>query len=234
MEHQFQPFGPLDEDSVFRRNSETAQTGLKRIVVYILYCILVLLLLIQLMVTGIKFTQLNKEITDINVQMKSIKNERMSSSSGATQDEDFLLKEIVPIRGSCREGWASFKRSCYWLSSTTATWQKAEETCRSHSGHLLVVNSAEEMDFISQIVVVAFDYWIGLVEPHHEGKWTWVDGTDFSSTPTFWDQGQPDNWDFRENGEDCGQLHASVGRTRKLWNDADCNLSYGFICETKA
>uniref|UniRef100_A0A3B3DPJ9 Asialoglycoprotein receptor-like 1 n=1 Tax=Oryzias melastigma TaxID=30732 RepID=A0A3B3DPJ9_ORYME len=140
--------------------------------------------------------------------------------------------------GSCREGWASFQGSCYWLSSTTATWKKAEETCRSHGAHLLVVNSAEELvsfiDFISQIVVVIFHYWIGLVEPHQEGEWTWVDGTDFSSTPTFWAEGQPDNWDFRENGEDCGQLHASVKRIRKLWNDADCNLSYRFICESKA
>ncbi|KAF6733683.1 Hepatic lectin [Oryzias melastigma] len=83
-------------------------------------------------------------------------------------------------------------------------------------------------------IAVIFHYWIGLVEPHQEGEWTWVDGTDFSSTPTFWAEGQLDNWDFRENGEDCGQLHASVKRIRKLWNDADCNLSYRFICETKA
>uniref|UniRef100_A0A3B3CDI1 Asialoglycoprotein receptor-like 1 n=1 Tax=Oryzias melastigma TaxID=30732 RepID=A0A3B3CDI1_ORYME len=136
------------------------------------------------------------------------------------------LSSISPSRGSCREGWASFQGSCYWLSSTTATWKKAEETCRSHGAHLLVfINNLSPsnafQDFISQIVVVIFHYWIGLVEPHQEGEWTWVDGTDFSSTPT-------------ENGEDCGQLHASVKRIRKLWNDADCNLSYRFICESKA
>uniref|UniRef100_A0A3B3DPR5 Asialoglycoprotein receptor-like 1 n=1 Tax=Oryzias melastigma TaxID=30732 RepID=A0A3B3DPR5_ORYME len=126
----------------------------------------------------------------------------------------FSLKSVWCFdSGSCREGWASFQGSCYWLSSTTATWKKAEETCRSHGAHLLVVNSAEEL-------VMIFHYWIGLVEPHQEGEWTWVDGTDFSSTPT-------------ENGEDCGQLHASVKRIRKLWNDADCNLSYRFICETE-
>ena len=51
---------------------------------------------------------------------------------------------------------------------------------------------------------------------------------------SFWDKGQPDNWDYRENGEDCGQIHSSAIRKRKLWNDADCNLAYPYICETKA
>lgn len=50
----------------------------------------------------------------------------------------------------------------------------------------------------------------------------------------FWDQGQPDDWDLMENGEDCGQLHESARRKRKLWNDADCSLKYRYICEAEA
>lgn len=49
----------------------------------------------------------------------------------------------------------------------------------------------------------------------------------------FWDDGQPDNWDYRENGEDCGQIHSSSKRIRKLWNDADCQLQYRYICEAR-
>uniref|UniRef100_A0A3B3X6J1 C-type lectin domain-containing protein n=1 Tax=Poecilia mexicana TaxID=48701 RepID=A0A3B3X6J1_9TELE len=131
-------------------------------------------------------------------------------------------------------GWASFQGSCYLLSTTTNVWQRAEDQCRSSGGHLLVLNNVEELDYISGIVDIKYSYWIGLVERQHEGHWSWVDGTDFGSTPTFWDQGQPDNWDFRVNGEDCGQLHASGNRKRKLWNDADCSLGYRYICEAKA
>lgn len=50
---------------------------------------------------------------------------------------------------------------------------------------------------------------------------------------SFWDRGQPDDWDYMENGEDCGQLHASETRKRKKWNDADCNLEYQYICEAR-
>lgn len=51
---------------------------------------------------------------------------------------------------------------------------------------------------------------------------------------SHWDAGQPDDWDVRVNGEDCGQLHARVTvDRRRLWNDADCTLSYPYICEGK-
>lgn len=51
---------------------------------------------------------------------------------------------------------------------------------------------------------------------------------------SYWDEGQPDNWDVRVNGEDCGQLHARIrADKRRFWNDADCTLSYPYICESK-
>ncbi len=36
-------------------------------------------------------------------------------------------------------------------------------------------------DFLSSFVKLSKSYWIGLVEKE-EGQWTWVDGTDFSTT----------------------------------------------------
>ena len=48
----------------------------------------------------------------------------------------------------------------------------------------------------------------------------------------FWDEGQPDNWDIRVDGEDCGQIHGiKRGQTHRHWNDADCSLNYRYICE---
>uniref|UniRef100_A0A8D3B9H5 Asialoglycoprotein receptor-like 1 n=1 Tax=Scophthalmus maximus TaxID=52904 RepID=A0A8D3B9H5_SCOMX len=142
----------------------------------------------------------------------------------------FCTKTILIILlkpGTCGNGWSSFQRSCYLLSTSPVTWSKAEEQCRAHGGHLLR-SCRLARNFYTGL---RYSYWIGLVEREHEGHWSWVDGTDFHSTPTFWDKGQPDNWDYRENGEDCGQLHASERRKRKMWNDADCSLWYQYICE---
>ena len=54
-----------------------------------------------------------------------------------------VLTFIKP--GTCREGWSSYQRSCYLLSTTTVTWSKAEELCKSHGGHLVVFNNVEEL-----------------------------------------------------------------------------------------
>ncbi|XP_031156664.1 asialoglycoprotein receptor-like 1 isoform X1 [Sander lucioperca] len=242
---QYHRFAPSDDSSVQEEHKATAQTvsaGLRRIVVYVLYGVLLLLLLILLMVTGIRFSQLNNGIADVKLSLERISNGGTTSSSSSGQEmvscattmQEVILQKLVPVQGTCREGWVSFQRSCYLLSSTTLTWSKAEERCQTHGAHLVVLNNVEELDYISKVVEIRYNYWIGLVERAHEGHWSWVDGTDFNSTPTFWDEGQPDDWDYRENGEDCGQIHSSVTRKRKMWNDADCNLSYPYICETKA
>ncbi|XP_042344592.1 asialoglycoprotein receptor-like 1 isoform X2 [Plectropomus leopardus] len=220
MDSQYSQFGSSDNSPVSSVHTEyrtSAQTGMTKIVAYVLYGVLVLLLIILLLVTGVKFSQLNKEVTDVKLSLERISNERHSSSSS----------------GTCQVGWVSFQRSCYLLSTTGLTWHRAEAQCITYGGHLLVLNTVEELDFISKIVEITHNYWIGLVERTHEGHWSWVDGTDFSTTPNYWDIGQPDNWDYRENGEDCGQIHGFDRRIRKLLNDADCGLQYRYICEAK-
>ncbi|XP_035497033.2 C-type lectin domain family 4 member E isoform X2 [Scophthalmus maximus] len=207
MEYQFHQFGESDNGPVHGEHKITAKP----------------------------VSQLNKEITEVKVHLERISHGGKTSASSAAEGEktveEVFLQKLAPVRGTCGNGWSSFQRSCYLLSTSPVTWSKAEEQCRAHGGHLLVVNNVEELDFISKIVELRYSYWIGLVEREHEGHWSWVDGTDFHSTPTFWDKGQPDNWDYRENGEDCGQLHASERRKRKMWNDADCSLWYQYICE---
>ncbi|KAF3696089.1 C-type lectin domain family 4 member E [Channa argus] len=232
----YDQFGSSENSSVHGEHKIATQPGMKRIMDFVLYSILLLLVLILLMVTGIKFSQLNKEITDVKLHLEKISHggKTSSASSDAVTAQEVYFQSLVPVRGTCREGWVSFQRSCYLLSTTAVNWGKAEEQCRTHGGHLVVLNNVEELDYLSKITEVRYSYWIGLVEREHEGHWSWVDGTDLSSTPTFWDIGQPDNWDFRENEEDCGQLHASDRRKRKLWNDADCNLAYHYICEKRA
>uniref|UniRef100_A0A3Q1AVA6 C-type lectin domain-containing protein n=1 Tax=Amphiprion ocellaris TaxID=80972 RepID=A0A3Q1AVA6_AMPOC len=233
MDSQYQQFGAPESSSVHEGRTVTMHTGLRRIVISILYAILLLLMLILLMVTGVKFSQLNKEITDVKFHLQKISHHGTTSSSDSTTVQEVPLEQLVPVKGTCRQGWVSFERSCYLLSSNTLTWSRAEEHCKTERGHLVVLNNVEELDYISKVVEIQYNYWIGLVERQHEGHWSWVDGTTFDSTQTFWDEGQPDDWDYRENGEDCGQLHGSNIRKRKLWNDADCGLSYRYICESK-
>uniref|UniRef100_A0AAY4DDI8 C-type lectin domain-containing protein n=1 Tax=Denticeps clupeoides TaxID=299321 RepID=A0AAY4DDI8_9TELE len=133
--------------------------------------------------------------------------------------------------GDCHEGWVEFQRHCYYTSKQKANWHLAEQRCIQQEALLFVPNSEEEMNFVSKVVRLRFGYWMGLVEREAEGNWTFVDGTDYNSVPHFWDPGQPDDWDVKVNGEDCGQLHPIFTRRRMGWNDADCTLSFLYVCE---
>ncbi|XP_030625108.1 asialoglycoprotein receptor-like 1 [Chanos chanos] len=196
--------------------------------VYILFGFLLLFLIILTMAVGIKFSQMKQEIADIRLAQKPSV-EKPPTYSGYTA----VQHHTGPVRGDCEEDWYYFKGSCYFLSTLKMNWHAAERSCMEKKAHLLVVNNLEEMEYISRTVSDRQFYWIGLVEREKEGEWSWVDGTDINTTPKFWDRGQPDDWAIRVNGEDCAQLHPEQGSTLRKWNDADCTLSYFYICEVK-
>uniref|UniRef100_A0A8C2EPP1 C-type lectin domain family 4 member E-like n=1 Tax=Cyprinus carpio TaxID=7962 RepID=A0A8C2EPP1_CYPCA len=193
---------------------------------YILYGVLVLYVFILTLAVGIKISQVSQDVADLRLSPKTFEAPQTLQFEHAHFSE-----RVMPVQGPCQENWVFYKDSCYFQSLTKKKWQSAEKNCVEKGSHLAVVNDLAELDFLSSIVKLSESYWIGLVEKE-EGEWTWVDGTDYSTTEHLWDVGQPDDWDVRVNGEDCGQLHARITEERRrLWNDADCTLSYPYICE---
>lgn len=196
---------------------------------YIIYGVLVLYMLILTVAVGIKISQVSKEVADVTLSLKTF-DASIKEASKSLQLEK--LPEPV-VQGPCEVNWVFFKDSCYFQSTAGQNWQNAENMCVRKKSHLVVVNNLDELEFLSSIVKLSTSYWIGLVEKD-EGQWSWVDGTDYKAYDHFWDEGQPDNWHVRVNGEDCGQLHGRFRvDKRRFWNDADCTLSYPYICEGK-
>ncbi|XP_056585619.1 asialoglycoprotein receptor-like 1 [Triplophysa dalaica] len=212
-------------------SSEIAQ-GRQNRKMYIICGVLTLYMLILTVAVGIKLSQVSQEVADVTFSLKTID----SSIKEASNPLQFEIPSLNPeriVQGPCEENWVFFKDSCYFQSTITQSWQNAENNCIRKNAHLVVVNNLDELDFLSSIVKLQVSYWIGLVEKE-EGQWSWVDGMDFKATEHYWDEGQPDNWDVRLNGEDCGQLHGRIRvEKRRLWNDADCTLSCPYICEGK-
>ncbi|XP_072925649.1 uncharacterized protein [Hemitrygon akajei] len=82
----------------------------------------------------------------------------------------------------CPTQWTLFRNSCYRFSLATSTWVEALRQCESVDAHLVVINNAEEQDFLTRNLQNR--YWIGLSDTASEGDWRWVDGTDYSSSST--------------------------------------------------
>ncbi|XP_075042195.1 uncharacterized protein LOC142101710 [Mixophyes fleayi] len=123
----------------------------------------------------------------------------------------------------CSADWHFFGLSCYLLSPQPRSWQESLQWCRKQGGHLAVIDSYEEQEFLRNFIKKTS--WIGLSDSDMEGQWQWLDGTPYNATPKFWHEKQPDN----AGNEDCAVLVPG-----SMWKDDKCRRMYSSVCEHRA
>ncbi|CAL8279791.1 unnamed protein product [Boreogadus saida] len=123
----------------------------------------------------------------------------------------------------CPDGWKKFGCKCYKTSDPYQSWNKSREFCVSHGGDLVVVDSKEEMDFISGSYNVYF--WLGATDAAGEGTWRWVDGTVLSLEDPSWSGGGP------QGGEDKNCLRRAWEQNQYKWTDEECEHKNLGLCE---
>lgn len=128
----------------------------------------------------------------------------------------------------CGPKWKHYGGSCYYVSRYFKSWSDGKKHCEDLEAHLVVISSKEEQDEVNTLTK-GVSTWIGLTEV--DGEWKWVDGTSYDSSPTFWDDEQPDDWYGHDlgGGEDCALIHYGDS-----WNDSHCSLKSQYICEKKS
>ncbi|CAN9510697.1 unnamed protein product [Ophioblennius macclurei] len=124
---------------------------------------------------------------------------------------------------SCPQGWIQSSSSCYYVSSQRDSWDGARQDCRSKGADLVIINSLQEQDLLSSLIVAA---WVGMTDRETEGVWIWVDGIPVDKVRLRWAPGQPDD---AFAGEDCGDLR--VMTSFMGLNDFDCDARAQWICE---
>ncbi|KAJ6658610.1 hypothetical protein lerEdw1_019998 [Lerista edwardsae] len=148
--------------------------------------------------------------------------ETILASQAAAEERNRDLLELLS------NGWALYNESWYFFSEEERPWWEAEEACVSLGAHLASVTSRKEMAYIST-KTKGQPFWIGLSDQEEEGNWTWVDGTQYSQDASFWESGQPDNWQGAEgHQEDC--VHARNVHLNS-WNDQSCTIHSRWICK---
>jgi len=114
----------------------------------------------------------------------------------------------------------SFGGSNYYCSNDPSLWPNAKKTCQSYGGNLAVITSAEENEFLANILTIQSAY-IGLSDADSQGNYTWCDGSALEYTN--WYPGQPNN--YNNNQDYCEML--SNGQ----WNDQYNTKPLEFIME---
>jgi hypothetical protein len=80
-----------------------------------------------------------------------------------------------PTDVTCPPGWTLHCKTCYYLSEIQGTMRAVDQDCMLKGAHLATMRSAQEHDFIHQLVGDGRDSWVGLkVTPIGQ---SWTDGT---------------------------------------------------------
>ncbi|XP_058849963.1 C-type lectin domain family 4 member E-like [Acipenser ruthenus] len=138
----------------------------------------------------------------------------------------------------CPEKWMQFNGKCYYFSTDNMNWNSSRDNCTSMGGHLVIIESEAEQDFLSN-QAGSIKYWIGLNDQAIEGQWRWMDNTTLNPNKAYWgkreDGVEPDNYTGEDPlGEDCVHF-AKYKNFTPSWYDASCTKgSYQRVCETVA
>nr|XP_020466598.1 killer cell lectin-like receptor subfamily G member 1 isoform X2 [Monopterus albus] len=116
----------------------------------------------------------------------------------------------------CSDGWLTYGRSCFYLSTYRLTWDESVNNCTSRGGSLAVITSQEVQVFLTEKETQY--YWIGLRK--RESTWAWVNGTVL----------QKSYWQEKPQSQDCGIL-SGKNPPEKNWITASCQSNTYFICQ---
>ena len=113
-------------------------------------------------------------------------------------------------------------------SNSTATWEVASQFCQNKGGHLAVICSQEENDFLfQQMKSLGYNNALfGFSDKEVEGTWKWVNGT--QSSYTNWHYGEPNHQGSYEHYAMFYEKYADG-----TWNDGSGIIDRNcvFICE---
>merc|ERR1711962_269479 len=152
----------------------------------------------------------------------------------AANAETVSFRHEEETRGNCPVGWLDTglfggTMGCLLFDSTTTyTWDKANEFCYNQGGELVEIRHVEEMDFVIsylQQLETKYDWWTAGIDAGREGRWIWP--SSWSTVDSYvWAAGQPNG------GADSNCLLLRDSYSYK-GSDYNCASSYRPICQKK-
>lgn len=150
-----------------------------------------------------------------------------NATTSTSEESDAKSEQLAP---SDAEVFGEHHYKFFTLDSVN-TWEDAKAYCESLGGHLAIITSSEENNFLYQLMVDAgyTNAYFGLTDSYDEGNWIWMDGSE--AIYTNWHSGEPNS----ENpSEDYGMFYWKY--TDGTWNDGDFGKRTNkggttFICE---
>jgi len=137
---------------------------------------------------------------------------------------DSLSDKGSVTRTACPQGWVLHGKSCFLIINIpTLKWSDARRTCQNLGGDLAIIRSAEENNFIFDLVkkqktITDWGVWLGITRKSNK-KMYWIDDSPLTGHYSAWGSGEPGS----PNSEYCSNMFGAGSRQGK-WNDIGCSL----------
>ncbi|KAI3355672.1 hypothetical protein L3Q82_004269 [Scortum barcoo] len=114
---------------------------------------------------------LTERLQESNTKLVSSIEERDQLKANLTE----MTEELKRLQSLSKQRWRMFDSTCYFFSTTSASWEQSRRDCRDKGADLVVIESYEEQKFL--IDFIKKFTWIGLNDREKEGVWKWIDET---------------------------------------------------------
>lgn len=171
-------------------------------------------------------------LEDITVTAASGANNKTVTWDTPTFSSDCLFDRdmdcaTLPEQMEGFEYVGSFNGSKYYCSTTDDfTYQQARSLSIQNGGHLAVICSQEENNFLAGRIG-AEEVWIGYFDAVNEGNFVWSNGAYCGYTN--WSSGEPNNG--HSTNEFTGADYTILSKGSGVWKDRNGAASYEFIME---
>ncbi|KAI3356029.1 hypothetical protein L3Q82_017308, partial [Scortum barcoo] len=130
---------------------------------------------------------LTERLQESNTKLVSAIEERDQLKANLTEMTEELkrLQSLSKQNRTCPAGWRMFDSTCYFFSTTSASWEQSSQDCRDKGADLVVIESYEEQVVNCSLKSSTKETWIGLNDREKEGVWKWIDETPLTQASDF-------------------------------------------------
>ena len=135
---------------------------------------------------------------------------------------------LLYLGAGCPEGWDEFGSLCYFhVNKGKMTMGQGQDECQLLGATLPVIKSAEENDFLLNLMEENGEPWLGMEASDGDNDFKWEDETSVASNFSAWAPGEPNYSGVEEN---CAYMYVS-GNYKGMWNNNPCEQLHHVACQ---
>ncbi|MBK4732617.1 S8 family serine peptidase [Oxynema sp. CENA135] len=173
--------------------------------------------------------QIFEDVLGRDVEVDELDYWRSRLEAGATlaqvrQEINTIIDESIELIDTTQPIYTNPNTGNRYVVSSADSWLGAQEQAKALGGNLVIINDADEQNWLLETFGKEIKYWLGLTDSEiygtQEGSFKWVDGSPISYLN--WHPSEPNNKSPETGGEDFVHMNHNIENfpNEGVWNDS--------------